>query len=176
MKTNKKRPSIKIKVSVFLLLIALAGFFVAYITNVKKGNDNNNDNVSNSMNTTNYSEPTELDKAESSRNKNSVIESMNTPVDEKKSPSEPISVTITRSSRTNVGVYIEKLAEGKCNLSIIQNGIEKIAMNAKIITQSDYSTCEGFFIDSSRLENTPFTIIVKVSSGDRNGSANQEVQ
>lgn len=87
----------------------------------------------------------------------------------------PISVLITRASRQSVGVYIEKLNEGSCSLSVIQNGSEKISMNAKVIPQKDYSTCEGFEIDSTKLNGSTFTVKVTVSSSGRTGSATQEV-
>lgn len=123
----------------------------------------------------NLSPPTEQEKKESNSNKDVIIQNMDKPVDTNQSSSAPISVTITRASRSNVSVYIEKLSEGTCSLSVTQNGIEKISMNTKIESQTDYSTCEGFSLDPNKLDSSPLKVIVTVNSGDRKGTVSQEI-
>lgn len=87
-----------------------------------------------------------------------------------------ISVLITTADRSSIGVYIEKISSGACNLSITQSGIEKISMTANVIEQRDYSTCQGFDIDSTKLDSSPFTAKVTINSDTRTGIATKEVK
>lgn len=92
------------------------------------------------------------------------------------SQSSELSVLITRASRDSVGVFIEKIDSGICKLSVTQSGIEKISMTAEIIQERDYSTCRGFDLDSTKLDNAPLTVNVSVTSGSRIGAVSQEVR
>ena len=89
--------------------------------------------------------------------------------------SAEISVLITRASRSSVGVFIEKIDTGKCILTVTQSGIEKINMESAVIQERDYSTCQGFDLNSTKLDSTPLAIKLSVISGNRSGSATQEV-
>lgn len=170
-KKNKTRKKVLYLV-IFLSLLSLSTALYVYL--IKSRESNTQEQIA-PVNTINYSEPTNQDKAESSRNKNEITQNMDKPIDVNQSSDLPISVTITRANRTIIGVYIEKLPEGTCELSITQKGIEKISMRAKVIAQADYSTCEGFSVESSKLDETPFNVNISVISGNRKGSANQEV-
>ena len=86
-----------------------------------------------------------------------------------------ISVLITRASRSSVGVLIEKINNGKCILTVNQSGLEKVSVESVVVQERDYSTCQGFDLDSSKFASTPITIKVTVSSNGRTGVATQEV-
>lgn len=124
----------------------------------------------------NYSEPSSGEKSDSKRNKDEVINNMDKPViSEQTNTNAPISISITRATRNIVSAYIERVNEGICSLSIKQNSQVKISMSSKVIALADYSTCEGFSIDSTLLEPTKFIVNLTVTSGSRKGSASQEV-
>lgn len=157
---------------VFLALLSLSTVLYVYFRNNRESDAQ--EQIA-PLNTINYSAPTDQDKAESSRNKDEIIQNMDKPADTNQSSGIPITITITRASRTIVSTYIDKLDEGTCNLSVTQAGVEKISMSAKITSQASYSTCEGFSLDSNKLDNAPFKVNISVTSGDRVGSASQEV-
>lgn len=171
--TNKKNKRNK-KVFILLTALLIAAGLSVYIY-LKNGKELETQGQISPVNTINYSAPNDQDKAESSRNKDEIIQNMDKPADINQSSGTPISISITRASRTNVNTYIENLAEGTCNLSVTQAGIEKISMSAKIISQASYSTCEGFSLDSNKLDSAPFKVNISVTNGDRVGSASQEV-
>jgi len=121
-------------------------------------------------NTVDYGPPREEDSVTSP-------EKITTPMPDSKSTntSAEISVLITRASRSSVGMFIEKIDTGICVLTVTQSGIEKIKMESAVIQERDYSTCQGFDLDSTKLDSTPLTIKLSVISGSRSGSAVQEV-
>lgn len=175
-KSRKRLPVISLRI-IFVIFIVVAVISILEITNVVNiiGRNNHADtkggtsNVEPLVNNIDYGPPKPEDTI-TSPEKSSIQNQTTDPLDTNK-----ITVNITRANRNSVGVYIEKLNGGTCTLSIIQAGIEKINKSADVISQTDYSTCEGFDIDSSKLDSSPFTVKITVSFNGRTGVSTQEV-
>lgn len=173
--TNKIKKHKKSKIIFIIPVILLISFVylgLSGIINLLNNNDSpqtTNQNYPENVNKVDYGPPKPEDTVISP-------EKINTDTrEEASSQDSPISVLITRASRESVGVYIEKITEGTCQLRVLQNGTEKINITTKVIAQSEYSSCEGFSLDSSKLDSSAFNVTVNVNSGDRSGSASQEV-
>lgn len=160
----------------FFVIIVTPLIYLLEITNtinlIKNSSSTpiNQDTTELTTNTVDYGPP---------RTEDSIVspEKITTPKPESKpsDTSAEISVLITRASRSSVGVFIEKIDAGKCVLTVTQSGIEKIKMESVVIQERDYSTCQGFDLNPTKLDSTPITIKLSVISGNRSGSAKQEV-
>lgn len=164
-------------ISAILLISLLISIFYLDLSNKIKVFNNKEDstqttnqNYSENVNKVDYGPPKPEDTVISPEKTNK------DPKEEVLPKGSPISVLITRANRDSVGVYIEKITEGICELKVTQNGVEKINITAKVIAQSEYSSCEGFRLDSSKLDGSVFKVTVSVTSGDRLGSTSQEVK
>ena len=73
--------------------------------------------------------------------------------------------------RVNIDQY---LSNGKCELSLIRNGENVYSETVGIIGSASTSTCEGF--DVSGIDIGSYDIVIKISSGDKNGTINGKVK
>ena len=74
--------------------------------------------------------------------------------------------------RTNIDQY---LSAGKCELQILRGGGVVYQAATNIIPEVSTSTCEGFDVPLTLVGNGNLQIIINISSGEKTGTMNSEV-
>lgn len=97
-------------------------------------------------------------------------------------PADTLSLTLTSFKKNpttyHVGVDIAQvLSTGTCTITLTPVGSgEPMTLTADIQPLAGYSTCKGFDILVSELNNQNWTIDAAVTSGDLTGSANGTIE
>lgn len=74
--------------------------------------------------------------------------------------------------RVNIDQYVDG---GTCQLSLMQDGDIAFTTSANLIADVSTSTCEGFNLSRSVVGSGNFAISIKLSSGDKTGVINGEL-
>lgn len=69
--------------------------------------------------------------------------------------------------RLSINQYLNS---GNCNLSLVKDGSELYSASANIFADVSTSTCQGFNVATNNLPSGSYSIIVKLSSGDKTGT------
>lgn len=69
--------------------------------------------------------------------------------------------------RVNIDQY---LSDGSCSLSLVKDGREEYGKTARIINSAATSTCEGFNVPLSEINQGDYTIIIKLDAGEKSGT------
>ena len=69
--------------------------------------------------------------------------------------------------RVNIDQY---LSGGQCNLSIVRDGSTLYSSTASIVNNASTATCEGFDVPVFELGSGEVTVLINLTSGDRNGT------
>ena len=73
--------------------------------------------------------------------------------------------------RVNIDQYLNS---GGCELNLVQDSV-MYSDTANIVSSAATATCEGFNVPINGLEKGNYKIVIKVSSGDKVGTINGEV-
>ena len=73
--------------------------------------------------------------------------------------------------RVNIDQYLNS---GSCELNLVQDSVA-YSDTANIVSSAATATCEGFNVPINGLEKGNYEIVIKVSSGDKAGTINGEV-
>lgn len=93
----------------------------------------------------------------------------------------PINVTITAATQDVAGgpvvikLLLNDVTSGTCDITLKQNEIAK-SYSASVISAGNYYTCDGFEIPLEDLSTGPWNMTATVTSADRSGSANQNIE
>ena len=74
--------------------------------------------------------------------------------------------------RMNIDQY---LGEGRCKLSLLNNGKVAYEDTASIVSSASTATCDGFDIPVSKLSSGSYDIVIKVETSDKAGTITGEV-
>lgn len=90
----------------------------------------------------------------------------------------PIPMIITAANKNGSTLQVrtlvqELLSEGSCKISL--DGPSLIEQTAEVFTASSSTTCRGFDIDTSGLAPGSYLLTITITSGQRTGSASQEI-
>lgn len=75
--------------------------------------------------------------------------------------------------RVNIDQYLES---GTCTLALRKEGANIYSAEARIVASASTATCEGFDISADELESGNYTVVIYISSGEKNGEIDGEVK
>lgn len=88
----------------------------------------------------------------------------------------PVSITYAGGSPLQVRVLInEVVATGTCKLEVSRGSTQVTTQTVNIFNGANSTTCQGFTVDATLLNNGPYKIIVTVSSDGRQGTSTKEI-
>ena len=93
----------------------------------------------------------------------------------------PINVTITAATQDVAGgpviikLLLNDVTSGTCDITLKQNETTKF-YSASVISAGNYYTCDGFEIPLEDLATGSWNMTATVTSTDRTGSANQNIE
>ena len=129
------------------------------------------------VNTVEYTPADPTDNEEINQKKaNGTLDSTN-----QNSAGTPINITITAATQDVAGgpvvikLLLSNVTSGTCDVTLKQNEIAK-SYSASVISAGNYYTCDGFEIPLEDLSFGSWHMTAAVTSADRSGSANQNIE
>lgn len=94
-------------------------------------------------------------------------------------PDDPIPVSFSYVGDSPLQIKVlanELLSSGDCHLSLTRVGATTVELDAKTFPASNYTTCQGFTVDTTSMTKGAWTVTITITSGDRSGTSSTTVE
>lgn len=174
--SSKSKSKLIITLSLIVILLLAGGAFAYWKFAQQKDNKAIDQTQSETESSTNYKPPTNDEKTAGSSQKQ---ETVNNDKNGNSTPASNLSVTITAANQNGNTLNIRTLiatisSAGSCTLTLTKNS-QTVTKTSGIQALAESSTCKGFDIPTNELSKGNWHIVIKVTTGNTSGQAEQDI-